>query len=235
MLSLTHPGTRRCDGWTRREWLRVGGLGAFGLTLPAWLGARAQPTASPGRPRNARACILLFFLGAPPQHATWDPKPDAVPEVRGDLKPIASATPGILVGELMPRTARLTEKIAVLRAVQTNDNARSSSGSGHPWVSGGHGPCPIRSWQSSSLSARNQGGLRADSVVNASRPGYPPGMSKPLLLLLPVVVLLAVVPALANPFAAEPPGAGGRGLAGAGGCGTLCRGGGAFRPPRGCG
>src|SRR4051812_16886187 len=131
MLTLHDAAAPLCDGWTRREWLRAGSLGAFGLSLPAWLRA-----AEAGRARRPRACIVLFFLGAPPQHETWDPKPDAPTGVRGDLKPIASATPGLLVGELMPRTARLTNRIAVLRAVQTNDNAHSSSAyyltTGHP-------------------------------------------------------------------------------------------------------
>jgi hypothetical protein len=129
MFTLSHPGAPLCDGWTRRDWLRVGGLGAFGLSLPGCLsGGQAEAAGAAARPGKARACILLFFLGAPPQHETWDPKPDAPAEVRGDLRPIASATPGLLVGELMPKTARLTGRIAVLRAVQTNDNAHSSSG-----------------------------------------------------------------------------------------------------------
>ncbi len=56
------------------------------------------------------------------------PKPDAPAEVRGEFKPIASATPGLQVGELMPQTAKLTNHIAVLRAMATDDNAHSSSG-----------------------------------------------------------------------------------------------------------
>jgi hypothetical protein len=127
MLSLPAPGARLCDGWTRREWLRVGGLGAFGLSLTDWL-ARAAEAGTDGRARKPKACILLSFLGAPSQQETWDPKPDAPAEVRGDLRPIPSATPGLWVGELMPRTARLTGHLAVLRAMQTNDNAHSSSG-----------------------------------------------------------------------------------------------------------
>src|SRR5262249_57700729 len=67
---------------------------------------------------------------------TGHPTPAAPAEVRGDLRPIASAVPGLQVGELMPRTARHTDKICVLRAVTTNDNAHSSSGyymtTGHP-------------------------------------------------------------------------------------------------------
>jgi hypothetical protein len=126
MFTLQAPGARLCDGWTRREWLRIGSLGAFGLTLPDWL-RHAQ--AGQHRPvRKPRACILLFLLGAPSQQETWDPKPDAPAEIRGDLQSIPSATPGLRVGELMPRTAQLTKHLAVLRAVQTNDNAHSSSG-----------------------------------------------------------------------------------------------------------
>lgn len=115
MSNFIHPDL------TRRDCLRIGSLGALGLSLPI---ARASVQTR----RPAKSCILLFFLGAPPQHETWDPKPDAPAEIRGDLKPIASATPGLLVGELMPKTAKWTSKIAVLRAVQTSDNAHSSSG-----------------------------------------------------------------------------------------------------------
>lgn len=112
------------DTPTRREWLRVGGLGAFGLTLPGLLEARAAPT----KPPKAKSVIMLFLLGAPPQHESWDPKPDAPAEIRGDFKPIATRTPGLMICETMPKTAKLTEKIAVLRAMQTRDNAHSSSG-----------------------------------------------------------------------------------------------------------
>lgn len=122
MLSVLQPGSRLCDGLDRREWLRIGSLGAFGLSLPTLLQARAQ---TPTKPR--KACIMLFLLGAPPQQETWDPKPASPVEMRGDLKPMSSATPGLLVGETMVRTAKLTNKIAVLRAVSTRDNAHSSS------------------------------------------------------------------------------------------------------------
>lgn len=120
MLSIHDPQ----HGISRREWLRVGGLGAASLSLPGLLQARSSRTPQ----RRPKSCIVLFFLGAPPQQETWDPKPDSPSEARGDLKCIASATPGLRVGELMPRTARLTERIAVLRAMYTNDNAHSSSG-----------------------------------------------------------------------------------------------------------
>jgi hypothetical protein len=117
---------------SRREWLRVGGLGAFGLSLPHLLAGReacAGESAVAGNTfGRAKSCIVLFHLGGPSQLETWDPKPDAPDEVRGELKPISSVVPGIRVGELMPQTARLTDKICVLRAMSTDDNAHSSSG-----------------------------------------------------------------------------------------------------------
>jgi hypothetical protein len=126
MLRILDSGTRLCDGLTRREWLRIGGLGAVGLTLPAlWQGQAAAATGSRGQ---AKACILLFHLGGPPQHETWDPKPDAPPEIRGPFKPIATSVPGLQVGELMPQTARQAQHLCVLRAVSTMDSAHSSSG-----------------------------------------------------------------------------------------------------------
>jgi hypothetical protein len=129
MFNLHNQGARLCDGLTRREWLRAGSLGAFGLSLPALLEARAQAAPAAGSSfGKAKACILLFHLGGPPQHETWDPKDDAPVEIRGDLKSIASNVPGIRVGELMPRTARLLDRICVLRAMSTADNAHSSSG-----------------------------------------------------------------------------------------------------------
>ncbi len=130
MLALHDGGYRLCDGLTRREWLRVGGLGLYGLALPALLRGRAE--ARPPAPERgfgrARSCILLYLSGGPPQHETWDPKPDAPAEVRGDFGTIPSAIPGLRVGELMPKVARLAGRCCVLRAVSTQDNAHSSSG-----------------------------------------------------------------------------------------------------------
>jgi hypothetical protein len=130
MLGLRASGTRLCDGLTRREWLRAGGLTAFGLSLPGLLEARAQAGPAPGGTSfgKAKSCIVLFHLGGPPQHDTWDPKPDAPAEIRGELKSMPTKIPGLRVGELMPRTAGLVDRLCILRAVSTDDNAHSSSG-----------------------------------------------------------------------------------------------------------
>lgn len=134
MLSFLGPRTQLCDRIDRRQWLRLGGIGAMGLTLPQlWAGraaARPEDVAEHLRASfgKAKSCIILFLLGGPPQHETWDPKPHAPAEIRGEFGFISSATPGLQVGELMPQTAKLTDKIAVLRAMATDDNAHSSSG-----------------------------------------------------------------------------------------------------------
>ncbi len=134
MISFLGPQTQLCDRLTRRQWLRVGGLSAAGLSLPQlWAGqARGNVETVPEHLRSsfgkAKSCIVLFLLGGPPQHETWDPKPQAPAEVRGEFGWIPSATTGLTVGELMPLTAKQTDKIAVLRAMATDDNAHSSSG-----------------------------------------------------------------------------------------------------------
>lgn len=143
MLRLFDQGTRLCDGTTRREWLRIGGVGLGGLTLAGLLRQRALADATTAGPTTAsspqlarpsgsfgkaKSVIVFGLVGGPPQHETWDPKPNAPAEVRGEFGVIPSRTPGLMVGELMPKTAAWTHKVAVLRAVVTNDNSHSSSG-----------------------------------------------------------------------------------------------------------
>jgi hypothetical protein len=103
---------------SRRRLLQIGGLACLGPTLarlfaPAEIQARATaPAAGP-----VRACILLFYYGGPSHIDTWDPKPDAPREVRGEFRPIATRVPGIRVTEHLPRCARLTDKLAIVRSM----------------------------------------------------------------------------------------------------------------------
>jgi hypothetical protein len=131
MLSIRNRGIRLCDGVSRRDAMRVGGLGALGLSLPQLLQARSANAASgAGRAFGRAKSVILFWLGGgPAQHETWDPKPDAPAEIRGEYsRAIPSKAPGVFVGELFEKTARLTDRIAVLRAVVSHDNSHSSSG-----------------------------------------------------------------------------------------------------------
>lgn len=126
MFTIHGGGARLCDGLTRREMLHVGGLGALGLSLPSLL-TRDAHAAAPDSGK-AKACIVLFLMGGPPQHSTWDPKPNTPAEIRGEFKPIPSCVAGVQVSELMPRLARHADKLCIVRAMSTNDNAHSSSG-----------------------------------------------------------------------------------------------------------
>jgi hypothetical protein len=99
----------------RRELLRAGALGLLGLGLPELLQAR---DVAPGR---ARACILLFMWGGPAQQDTWDPKPDAPAEYRGEFRPIRTSVPGVQVCEHLPRLARHIDQLALLRAMTHQD------------------------------------------------------------------------------------------------------------------
>lgn len=139
MLSVVGRGARLCDGFTRREVLRIGALSAGGLSLPQLLAAQAAAVeAGPvvdrafGRAKNV---IFLYLAGGPPQHETFDPKPDAPAEIRGAFAPIQTNIPGIQFCELLPRTAALTDKLAVVRSMATDDNTHSSSSA---WVLTGY-------------------------------------------------------------------------------------------------
>ncbi len=102
----------------RREVLRAGALGLFGLGLPDLLPARAASD----RPRGkARSCILLFMWGGPAQQDTWDPKPDAPAEYRGEFRPIQTNVPGVRVCEHLPRLARHADKLALVRSMSHPD------------------------------------------------------------------------------------------------------------------
>src|SRR5215204_3043197 len=106
---------RRCDGVTRREVLRVGGLTALGLSLTDWFRLRAEP----GRPAKGqrRSCILIWLDGGPSHLETFDLKPDAPAEVRGPFQPIATNVPGLAIGEHFARLARVMDRACVIRSM----------------------------------------------------------------------------------------------------------------------
>lgn len=131
MFQIFDEGITQCDGINRREWLRIGTASTAGMASFFGRPATAAPTTEHDPLRafgKAKRAILFWLNGGPPQQETWDVKTQAPIEVRGPFQPIASRIPGMDVCELMPKTALLTDKIAVLRAVVTKDNAHSSSG-----------------------------------------------------------------------------------------------------------
>ncbi|MFO0968669.1 MAG: DUF1501 domain-containing protein [Gemmataceae bacterium] len=117
MLTLQGSTRRLCDGLSRRDLLRLGALGAFSLSDFLNLKADAAPATRLPRFGRAKACILLFLYGSPPQHETFDPKPDAPAEVRGEIGSIPSVVPGARICELLPRTARVLDQTTVIRSM----------------------------------------------------------------------------------------------------------------------
>jgi hypothetical protein len=114
MLTLWGAKQRLCDGVTRRDFLRVGALGLGGLTLADLLRLRAR-AASPSSPR---AVIMVCLAGGPSHIDMYDLKPDAPADYRGEFRPIRTNVPGFDLCELMPRQARIADKLALLRTVR---------------------------------------------------------------------------------------------------------------------
>lgn len=112
--------------FNRREWLRIGGLGSTGLLLADLLRGQAVADASESRkvPR-AKACILCFMFGGQPHQDLYDLKPDAVEEIRGEFEPISTSVPGTQLSELLPRTAGLAHRFAIVRSVTHPDSTHT--------------------------------------------------------------------------------------------------------------
>ena len=122
---------------SRRELIRVGGLGALGLGLPALRAGRAATLA--GRPR-ANSCLIIFLSGGPPQHETFDPKPAAPIEIRGPFLPIATSVPGLQFSELLPLSAARAHRMCVIRSMTTGIHSHSTSGA---FMLTGHEPTSV--------------------------------------------------------------------------------------------
>jgi len=119
MLTIRGHQNRFCDGVSRRNFLRIGALGLGGLTLPEIL--RAESAA--GRRSPHKAVIMVFLPGGPSHQDMVDLKMDAPSEVRGEFKPISTKVPGIQICEHLPKIAKLTDKLTIIRSmVGAEDN-----------------------------------------------------------------------------------------------------------------
>lgn len=118
-----------CDGVSRRNFLQLGAFGA-GLTLADVLRARAAnpPTSSAVAPTVSapKAAIMVYLPGGPSHIDTYDPKPDAAAEFRGEFRPTATNVPGLQICEHMPLQARMMDKLSVVRSLVANDEHSDS-------------------------------------------------------------------------------------------------------------
>ncbi len=109
----------------RRELVYAGGLGSLGLSLPALLAGQARGEAMTARGQagfgQAKSCILLFMWGGPAHQDTWDLKPGAPAEIRGEFKPISTRVPGVQICEHFPQLAQRTDQLAIIRSMTHNN------------------------------------------------------------------------------------------------------------------
>ncbi len=113
MLTIPGPPSRYCDHISRRTWLRIGALALGGMTLPEIL--RAQ--AASGQPNAAKGVIMVLLPGGPTHLDTFDPKPDAPADIRGEFRPLRTNVPGLDLCEHFPRLARMADKLTVIRSL----------------------------------------------------------------------------------------------------------------------
>ena len=122
MLTLSGPNHRYCDGIKRRLFLQAGSLAVGGLTLPGLL--RAESAADTGSPQ--KSVIMVYLSGGLSHQDTFDLKPLAPKEIRGEFNPIPTSVPGIEFGEHLPRLAQVADKCAIIRSVVGQRDEHSS-------------------------------------------------------------------------------------------------------------
>jgi uncharacterized protein (DUF1501 family) len=113
MVTIRGERQQFCDGVTRRDFLKIGGLALGGLSLGGILAAEAQA----GIRNSAKAIIMVYLPGGPPHIDMVDLKPDAPAEIRGLYQPMATSVAGIRISEHMPRIAGMMDKFAIIRSL----------------------------------------------------------------------------------------------------------------------
>ncbi|MCC7419510.1 MAG: DUF1501 domain-containing protein [Planctomycetaceae bacterium] len=133
MLDLLTGHTRDCEGVSRRSFLKVGALAGLGASLPMAFAAK-QAAAAQGKSSNDMKCILIWAQGGTSHHDTFDPKPDAPLNVKGEYSVIDTAIPGVKFTEIVPQMARELNRFAILRGWNPENG---SHGTADAWVMSG--------------------------------------------------------------------------------------------------
>ena len=137
-VSFARSAAKLCSGASRRDFLRVGGLGA--LSLPVLLRAEAQAKAKKGTAAKAKSVILVYLGGGMTHHDTFDPKPDAAEEIRGKYKTIPTNVTGLSIGEKLPLMAKQMDKLSLVRSgAHNNDHHETATN----WVLSGRFGSPF--------------------------------------------------------------------------------------------
>ena len=133
--------THNCEGISRRDGLKLGlrGLIAGGLSgaLRATAASTSQPAESTSLAKQADACILVWLDGGPSHYETFDPKPEAPIEIRGQFSAIATQTPGIHFSQPMQRLAAISNELAIVRSIRHD---QGNHGAGNHYMMTGAPP-----------------------------------------------------------------------------------------------
>ena len=117
----------RGERTSRRGFLQAGILGTAGLTLSGLLRAEARAAEIGKNPDRASSVIILWMRGGPAQHETWDPKPEAPAEYRGEFGAIQTKVPGIIINEYLPMSARIMDKWSIVRSLNHTDAGHATA------------------------------------------------------------------------------------------------------------
>ena len=135
--------TSNCAGIRRRDFLQIGAGGLFGLGFVDLLRLRANaglPGAAPSAGQNIN-CILIWLDGGPSHYETFDPKPEAPSEIRGDFKAIDTSATGVRFSEAVPELAKVANKLTVVRSICHKDP--NHGGGNHYMMTGAPTPVPV--------------------------------------------------------------------------------------------
>jgi hypothetical protein len=155
-----------CDGVSRRDFLKVGTLGFLGLSLPAYL-RYAEAAAANGQTVD-KSGIFIYFSGGQTHMDTWDLKPDAPAEYRGEFKPIPTNVSGMQICEHLPNLAKQADKFTIVRSVAHNLAAHAP---GQMFLRTGNRPLP-------SLQYPGYGSVVTKEY--SAPPGIPPYVALPI-------------------------------------------------------
>ncbi len=166
---MAHSFPTDCEGFARRDFLKIGAAGLFGLTLPQLLRleaqARAATPAGEASRRRANSVIMIWLSGGPATIDMWDLKPEAPTGIRGEFRPIATSADGVQISEHLPLTARVTDRCTIVRSLA---HTIPSHGPATVFMTTGNRPTPALQYPSlGSLVTR----------LMPAAPGVPPFIS----------------------------------------------------------
>ncbi len=161
---------RYCDGYSRRNVLQLGLWGTGGLGLAQLLRATSQAADGKSPVAQAKRCIFIWMDGGPSHYETFDPKPTAPVEIRGEFHPIDSSAPGVQVCHHLPHTSKVMDQVTVIRSISHHDAGHG--GGNHYLTTGAPTPMPIGCGDSASFHPSLGSVIAKERGAAAGLPAY---------------------------------------------------------------